>query len=658
MLHRAREYDVRRSPLRAALEQHLNGRGLMVEDIVRAEQQRQAASQASVANAITSLRLCTTIDWREYVEGVSLVDNVLRRDPSGVYSRMDFLSRDRQRRAVEELAEPTAESQIRVALKAVETARQVASQSRSRAAAHVGYHLIGRGRAGLELDLGYRPKLKSRVRRARQGARDARCISASIAIDHGAARARARSPTRGCPAHRARCSPRSALLFLIPASELAIAFVQKLASRLVHPEPLPRLELARRRPRRIQDHRRHPDAADEHRGRRVAARTSRSGADRQSRSADSLRDPLRLRRCRQRASPSTTRRSWRRRDRASRTSTSAPAAIRVRSSSCFHRDRQWNEREQVWMGWERKRGKLEEFNRLVRGATDTSFTTQVGPLDALAGIKYCITLDSDTQLPRDAARELIGIISHPLNRPVDRSEARARHRRLRHPAAARQRDDGERGGLAVRAHLRRPHRRRSVHDRGVGRVSGSVRRGHLHRQGPLRHRRVHDGARGSRAGECAALARPVRRHSRAGRARHRRRGRRRLSVERADARAPPASLGARRLADPVVAVPVGADARRPRAQPPAAHLALEDPRQPAAQPRGAVARGAVHRRLVVPARTADRVDARRARDDVVPGHRARPLAACADRARAWACACSCARGPRISAPTSRASRFT
>ena len=128
----------------------------MVEDIVRAEQQRQAASQASVANAITSLRLSTTIDWRDYVEGVSLVDNALRRDPSGVYSRMDFLSRDRQRRAVEELAEPTAESQIRVALKAVESARQVASQSRSRAAAHVGYHLIGPGRAGLELDLGYR----------------------------------------------------------------------------------------------------------------------------------------------------------------------------------------------------------------------------------------------------------------------------------------------------------------------------------------------------------------------------------------------------------------------------------------------------------------------------------------------------------------------
>ena len=186
MLHRAREYDVRRSPLRAALEQHLTGRGLMAEDIVRAEQQRQAASQASVANAITSLRLCTTIDWREYVESVSLVENVLRRDPAGAYSRMDFLSRDRQRQAVEELAEPTAESQIRVALKAVETARQVAAQSRSRAAAHVGYHLIGRGRAGLELDLGYRPEVEAAPAPAASARTRRSVYLASIGVDHGA----------------------------------------------------------------------------------------------------------------------------------------------------------------------------------------------------------------------------------------------------------------------------------------------------------------------------------------------------------------------------------------------------------------------------------------------------------------------------------------
>ncbi|HEU4689275.1 MAG TPA: hypothetical protein VFS23_12965, partial [Vicinamibacterales bacterium] len=82
----------------------------------------------------------------------------------------------------------------------------------------------------------------------------------------------------------------------------------------------------------------------------------------------------------------------------------------------FHRLRQWNEREGLWMGWERKRGKIEEFNRLLRGATDTSFVVSVGDLSVLSQIRYCITLDSDTRLPRGVARELIGIIIHPLNR--------------------------------------------------------------------------------------------------------------------------------------------------------------------------------------------------------------------------------------------------
>ena len=84
----------------------------------------------SVANAITSLRLCSAIDWRQYVESVSLVEQVLQRDPAGAYGRMDFLSRDRQRQAVEELAAPSGDAQVRVALRAVESARQAAAADR------------------------------------------------------------------------------------------------------------------------------------------------------------------------------------------------------------------------------------------------------------------------------------------------------------------------------------------------------------------------------------------------------------------------------------------------------------------------------------------------------------------------------------------------
>ncbi|MBZ0089884.1 MAG: carbohydrate-binding protein, partial [Thermoanaerobaculia bacterium] len=84
----------------------------------------------------------------------------------------------------------------------------------------------------------------------------------------------------------------------------------------------------------------------------------------------------------------------------------------------FHRERRWNAKQGVFMGWERKRGKLEELNRLLRGADDTGFTVQVGDVSILPSVRYVLTLDADTRLPREAARTLIGILAHPLHRPV------------------------------------------------------------------------------------------------------------------------------------------------------------------------------------------------------------------------------------------------
>ena len=84
----------------------------------------------------------------------------------------------------------------------------------------------------------------------------------------------------------------------------------------------------------------------------------------------------------------------------------------------FHRPRRWNASEGVWMGYERKRGKLAEFNALLRGGSRNCFSEIVGETSILPAIKYVITLDTDTQLPRDAARQLVGTMAHPLNRPV------------------------------------------------------------------------------------------------------------------------------------------------------------------------------------------------------------------------------------------------
>src|SRR5690606_19332466 len=104
-------------------------------------------------------------DWTECFESVSLVEQVLQRGPAGVYGQMDFRSRNRYRNAVEELAEPTGDSQLRLALKSVERARQMAERSPGERGAHVGHYLIGGGRRAFEKGIGWRPRFLVRARR-------------------------------------------------------------------------------------------------------------------------------------------------------------------------------------------------------------------------------------------------------------------------------------------------------------------------------------------------------------------------------------------------------------------------------------------------------------------------------------------------------------
>jgi len=414
-LQRIREYGPRLAAVRTAVDDHLAAQHLASEDAIRSEHQGQAAAQVSVANVITSLRTCSTLDWSQYFESVSLVERVLQQDPAGMYGRMDFLSRDRYRQAVEELADPTGEAQVRVSLRAVESARQ-ASESASVAdrAAHVGHHLIGRGRQDLETDLAYRPRLARRVRRfvffhATSAYLGSVALLTTLLVGLGLFYARYHSASGGMQVA-------AAALLLLPASELAIAVVQRLAARLAPPRRLPRLELASGVP---------PDA----RTMVIVPTLLASVADVKER-LDQL-EVLALGNLDPHIhfavlgdftdAPA--------RDRPDDGAILAAAqegieGLNARLSEgrgdrffLFHRRRQWSEGEGAWMGWERKRGKIEEFNRLLGGATDTSYTVQLGALEILPTVRYCISLDSDTRLPRDVARKLIGIISHPLNRP-------------------------------------------------------------------------------------------------------------------------------------------------------------------------------------------------------------------------------------------------
>jgi cyclic beta-1,2-glucan synthetase len=415
LLQRVREYGPRLAAVRTGLHAHLAAHQATVEETVRAEHQREAAAQVSVANVITSLHLCATIDWPRFVEAVSLVERVLQQDPAGVHGRMEFLTRDRYRQVVEELAEPTGEAQVRVALRAVESARLAAELEGTDArAAHVGDHLIGASRRELELDVAWRPGPVMWLRRfsfAHTTAAYLGSIGLATALLMAAGVAAA-----GRAGAATWVQVGVALLLLVPASEVASALVQRLAAWLVPPRRLPRLDLTGGIPAEARTLVVVPTLL-----------TSVEGVARQLEHLEVLAfgnlDPhvhfaiLG--------------------DFVDAAAREMPADAGILAAAragieglnqrlgegrgerffLFHRARQWNAGEQVWMGWERKRGKLEELNRLLRGATDTSFDVQVGSPAVLQGVRYVITLDSDTRLPRDGARKLVGVAMHPLNRP-------------------------------------------------------------------------------------------------------------------------------------------------------------------------------------------------------------------------------------------------
>jgi cyclic beta-1,2-glucan synthetase len=415
LLQRLREYGPRLSAVRAAVETHLSAQHMASEDAIRSEHQRQAAAQVSVANVITSLRLCSALDWSQYFEAVSLVERVLRRDPGGAYGSMDFPSRDRYRQAVEELSEPSGEAQLDVALRAVERARQVVESGQARdRAAHVGHYLISKGRPDLETDVAFRPGFGRRVRRfifAHATAVYLGSIGLLTGLPLGLGLAYLHDQRSSLWVRAA-----AALLLLPPASEVAIAFVQRLTARWVPPRRLPRLEF----PAGIPDNARTmvvvptlltsvPAVAKLIEHIEVLALGNLDPRIHFAILSDFVDAPAR-------EIPE---------DEAILSAARAGInALNARFGEghadrffLFHRVRQWNPGESAWMGWERKRGKLEEWNRLLRGATDTSYSVQVGDVGILPGVRYCLTLDSDTRLPRDAAKKLVGIIAHPLNRP-------------------------------------------------------------------------------------------------------------------------------------------------------------------------------------------------------------------------------------------------
>ncbi|MBC5785329.1 cyclic beta 1-2 glucan synthetase [Ramlibacter sp. USB13] len=407
------------------LEQRLAETHQSADQLVQAEAQSQAAEQVSVSNSIGSLRLLAATDWPAFVENLSVVERTLRADPAGVYAHMDFATRDTYRHAVERIARASAATEEAVAQAVVAMAGAAARPDTSDddlRRAHVGYYLVGPGRPAAEARVGARAGLATTLRRG-----FARHPLAWYAGSIAAASLLlpALLLLRTVPLGGAGSWPTVApawwivagLALPLAASQLAVALVNWLAMLLARPRPLARMDFSAGIPARARTLVVVPTMLDG--AAAIAALVEALEVRFLANRDDELRFALLT------DFHDAPSQHCEGDDALVRAACAGIAALNDRYPLAagggrfflLHRARAWNGRDAVWMGYERKRGKLAALNGLLRDGDARRFAATTGDLALLAGVRYVITLDTDTQLPRDAAWKFVATMAHPLNRP-------------------------------------------------------------------------------------------------------------------------------------------------------------------------------------------------------------------------------------------------
>ncbi|MFZ2106945.1 MAG: glucoamylase family protein, partial [Roseiarcus sp.] len=415
LVHRLREQDPKFTPALAWLDERLAKQEMTADSAVREVHRSQGAANVTVRNIVTSLRVIVEVDWKELFERYCLVDGALAK--RGAFSQMDFATRTLYRSAVEELARGSLHDELDIARLAVAAAGAphpslpALEQSRR---ADSGYYLIAGGRREFEASIGFRrfPFLPARaMAKLNFIAYAGSIVATSFVLLMAPIFALAKM---GVGAVELTLL---ALVGAISAVDVAVAVVNRTVTLLVRAVALPALALRDGVPaslrtlvavptlltkrediaelvERLEIHHLASPEGDLH----FALVSDWVDADVESAEGDAAlvefaREGI---------------------DGLNKRYGPAPAGPRF---FLLHRRRVWSETETRWIGWERKRGKLHELNRLLRGATDTTFSSANGAAGPPENVRYVITLDSDTRLPREAVQRLVGKMAHPLNRP-------------------------------------------------------------------------------------------------------------------------------------------------------------------------------------------------------------------------------------------------
>ena len=385
-----------------------------MNDLMMREKIRQSGDQTSIGNAFTSLRQLALLDWKVCFERLSRVELLLRQDPAGIYSTMDFPTRNRYRRAIEDLHRGSGLPEEQVAQRAIElsidAARDSAQDDRFN---HVGTYLIGKGREELARLIDCRESLRFRTL-----AWIHRHHSAVYFLGFGSLLTTFISLLilYFLPSLMPLTQLLIALLLLIPVSQIALESLNYLLIRFLPPCTPPKMDFSESEipdacrtlvivPMMLADTETIKDAVEKLEIRFLANQEANLSFGLFS----DFRDALQLH-CETDAV-------------LLQTAIDCIVTLNQRYGGerflLLHRNRKWCESEQMFIGWERKRGKLEELNDLIAGnrPPEAERIVHVGDPDGFHNFRFVITLDSDTQLPPNTARRLIETAAHPLNQP-------------------------------------------------------------------------------------------------------------------------------------------------------------------------------------------------------------------------------------------------
>jgi len=380
--------------------------------------QDPAGSSNGLGICVRSLRDITQTSWKDILEPLILFDTILRRDPVDVYARMDYESRTLYREKLSKIARRSDLAEMDVAREALLLSQQAAGKTypdprSSLRQSHIGYYLIGEGRDLLCQKVGFKPdfiqSLRARLRRHPDEFFLPGIAVLTFTIITGILLWL--TPPNSPP----EMLLLSTLILLVPCSQSAVQIMHYLVGALLRAEILPKLDysdgipddcvtlvaiptllLSEKQVRGLIEDLEVRFLGNHDRNIHFALVTDLPDADEPAPEANPLIDLCAnlIRELDQRYS-----------------------GQQMGSFLLLHRHRVYNPREQGWMGWERKRGKLLDLNKLLRAEYD-SFPVKVGDLSILPRVRFVITLDSDTELPRGAAHRMVGTMAHPLNQAI------------------------------------------------------------------------------------------------------------------------------------------------------------------------------------------------------------------------------------------------